>query len=150
MTLDHWKGRTVDFLAKHLPTAKRQIRVATGFFTVQGYNLIRRYVIGKVIQVMVGYDEVSHERLKQKLIDDIMIHLSRWTEPNRREAVLDLVIKFQRGEFSLVEENSTELIDARIRERDHGKLYIIDDTLVLSGSANLTASGLLSNTENLA
>src|SRR5438105_13378931 len=112
MMLDHWKGRTVNFLAMHLPTAKRQIRIATGFFTVQGYNLIRRYVIGKTVQVMVGYDEISHERLKQKLIDDIMLHLSRWTETNRREAVIDLVAKFQRGEFSLVEQNSIELIDA--------------------------------------
>jgi hypothetical protein len=148
--LDHWKGHTVDFLAKHLPLAKRQIRVATGFFTVQGYNLIRRFVIGKTVQVMVGYDETSHERLKQKLIDDIMLHLSRWDEANRREAVLDLVAKFQRGEFNLVEQDISELIDARIRERDHAKVYIIDESMVLSGSANLTANGLLSNTENLA
>src|SRR5260221_3064071 len=150
MILDHWKGRTIDFLGEHLPNAKRQIRIATGFFTVQGYNLIRGFVIGKIVKVMVGYDEVSHERIKQKLIDDIMVHLSRWNEANRREAVLDLVAKLQRGEFLLVEQDIAELINARIRNRDHGKVYIVDDNLVLSGSANLTANGLLYNAENLA
>src|SRR5215207_4397766 len=118
--LDHWSGKTIHFLAQHLPRATHQIRIATGFFTIQGYNLIRRYVTGKTVKVMVGYDEISHERLRQKLIEDIMLHLSRWDEVNRREAVLDLVEKFQRGEFQVVEQNSDDLMDARIRNRDHG------------------------------
>lgn len=149
-TLDHWHGRAIDFLAIHLPKARRQIRVATGFFTVQGYNLIRRHVLGKHIKVMVGFDETAHEQLKQKLIEDIMQHLSRWNESNRRDAVLDLVTKLQRGEFQISEQATPQIIDARIRHRDHGKVYIIDDQLVLSGSANLTVNGLLYNAENLA
>lgn len=148
--LDHWKGRTIDFLAHHLPNAKHEIRIATGFFTIQGYNLIRKYVAGKTVKVMVGYDEISHERLREKLIEDIRLHLSRWNEANRRETVLDLVAKLQRGEFSLAEQRAEDFIEARIRERDHGKVYIIDDHLVLSGSANLTQNGLLHNAENLA
>lgn len=148
--LDHWKGRTIDFLAHHLPQAKHEVRIATGFFTVQGYNLIRDYLAGKIVKVMVGYDETSHERLREKLIDDIMLHLRRWDNSNRREAVIDLVNKLQRNEFQLLEQQASDLIEARIRDRDHAKVYIIDNRIVLSGSANLTASGLLHNAENMA
>ncbi len=38
---DHWDKRTIDFLAEHLPNVKSIIRIATGFFTVQGYALIQ-------------------------------------------------------------------------------------------------------------
>lgn len=146
--LDHWSTRALDFLKPYLFALQTTLRVSSGFFTVEGYDLIRAYLQQKKVQILVGYDETSHKRLKQHLVDDIMEHLASWSIDNRREAVIDLVAKLQRGEFQLVEQPG-EVIEARIRLRDHGKVYILDDTIVFPGSANLTRNGLLYNTENL-
>lgn len=150
MLTDHWNNRTLDFLFQHLASAQKQVRIATGFFTVQGYDLVRSMLLGKQVNILVGYDETSKERLKRKLIDDIMVHLSRWESPNRREAVEDLVTKLECGELRLVEQGETEVLDARIRKRDHAKVYIIDTQKALVGSSNLTVSGLLNNAEGVA
>ena len=147
MQQDHWSKNTIDFLKPHLAAAKTHIRIATGFFTVQGYNLLRSSFVGKEVLLLVGYDEASAERLRSKMIDDIMAHLACWDERNRRETVLDLVEKIRRGELRIVERETTEVIDARIRTGDHAKLYIIDQDRVLVGSSNLTVSGLQSNYE---
>lgn len=149
MIQDHWNKRSIDFVAFHLANARQLVRVATGFFTVQGYDLIRQFLIGKRVQILVGFDETSKERLREKLIDDIMLHLSLWDAPNRREAVLDLVGKLQRGELQIIELRSTEIIEARIRKQDHAKIFIIDEDCVLVGSSNLTLSGLHHNVEGL-
>jgi len=146
---DHWNSKTIDFIRPYLAAARSQVRIATGFFTVQGYDLIRPALAGKHVYVLVGYDEDSKERLRQKLIDDVMEHLSRWDAPNRREAVQDLVDKLEHGEFHIIEEPQ-EVLDARIRQRDHAKVYIVDDAIVLVGSSNLTVSGLRNNAEGMA
>jgi superfamily II DNA or RNA helicase len=143
MMLNHWKGQTIDFLGEHLPSAKRQIRIATGFFTVEGYSLIRPYVAGKTVKVMVGYD-ASCDGGNCKLIDDIIAHLTGWTEANRHEVVLDLVGKLQRGEFLLAKQAT-----AAVKNTRNVRVHIIDDNSVLLGSGNLTADGLLYNSENL-
>lgn len=111
--------------------------------------MIREAITEIWVQLLVGYDEESKERLRQLLIDNIMVYLSRWDAQNRREAVLDLVERIKRGKFQIVEQADKDLVDARARNRDHGKVYILDETLVLSGSANLTVNGLRFNSENL-
>jgi superfamily II DNA or RNA helicase len=147
---DHWKNRTIDFLTPHLENARQLIRIATGFFTVEGYELIRSYLVGKHVHLLVGFDETSKERLRQKLIDDVLFHLSRWDAQNRRAAVEDLVQKLRNGEFILVESQSLdESLDARIRNKDHAKIYLIDEQCVVVGSSNLTISGLRYNTEGV-
>lgn len=147
MLEDHWSRNTLGFLRPYLASAVSEIRIATGFFTVQGYNLLRSSFIDKEIFILVGYDEASAERLKSKLVEDIMAHLSRWDERDRRDAVLDLVEKIRRGEFRVVEREKTEFLDARIRTGDHAKLYIIDEDRILVGSSNLTVNGLRYNYE---
>lgn len=144
---DHWNKKTLHYLIPYLEQGQHLVRIATGFFTIQGYDLIRPQLISKTVNILVGFDESSRERLKQKLIDDIMTHLSRWDANNRRLAVQNLVDKLERGELKVIEQGSPELIDARIRKYDHGKVFILDESAVLVGSSNLTASGLIHNTE---
>ncbi len=91
MKTEHWSNNTYLFLEPWLSLSEKTIRIATGFFTVQGYNLLQDALSGKRVKLMVGYDETSKERLREKLIDDIMLHLSTWGEDNRRAAVLSLV-----------------------------------------------------------
>ncbi len=145
---DHWDHSTLRFIAPHLRQAQEWIRIATGFFTVAGYDLVRPHLMGKRVHILVGYDEASRERLRAKLIDDIMSHLCLWDAENRREAVLDLAGKLQRGELRIIEQGISEVIDARTRKKDHAKVYIIDDDNVLLGSTNLTVNGLRRNAES--
>jgi hypothetical protein len=149
MITDHWNSNTVRFLGPQLAKARELIRIATGFFTIQGYDLIRSHLVSKRVKLMVGYDEASKERLREKLIDDIMVHLRLWDVANRRDAVLDLVGKLQRGELEIIEQGPVELIEARLRNRDHAKIYIIDDSCVVIGSSNLTVGGLRLNVEGV-
>lgn len=142
---DHWRSNTYAFIEQHLRNARERLRIATGFFSIEGYDLIRSRVASLKVDILVGYDEHSHERLREMLIDDIMVHLSRWDTENRRFAVHSLVGKLQRRELRI-----HERLDARVRKHDHAKVYLIDDRLAFSGSANLTRSGLINNSENLA
>lgn len=146
---DHWSKRTDTFLLSHLEIAINSIRIATGFFTIQGYDSLKDAFIGKSVHILVGFDETAKERLKEKLIDDILLYLGRWDAPNRREIVLMLVEKLERGELKIVEKGEVDFIDARIRSKDHAKIYIIDNDKVVVGSSNLTRSGLKSNVEGV-
>ena len=146
---DHWDNRTLQFLAPALAQAKNLVRIATGFFTVQGYDLVRSHLTGKHVQIMVGYDETSKERLRDKLIDDIMLHLSTWDSLNRREAVLAIVEQLQQGRLQVVEQSLPDILEARLRNRDHAKVFIVDDSCVVVGSGNLTVSGLRYNVEGM-
>jgi len=149
MQTDHWNKSVIHFLQPHLEHTLKSVQIATGFFTIQGYDLIREVLSGKWVQLMVGFDEHSRERLQEMLIDDIMRHLSRWDESNRRAAVIDLVERIQAGRFQVVEHKEYDWVDARARNRDHAKIYILDGEKVLAGSVNLTMSGLKYNSENL-
>lgn len=148
---DHWNKRALDFVLPHFDQAQRLARIATGFFTVQGFDLVRRVLAGKQVQLLVGFDEKSKERLRQKLIEDIMLHLSQWSAEDRRAAVLDLVDRIRQGRFVLAErQERDERVDARARSRDHAKVFILDGEKVIVGSINLTESGLLYNAEGCA
>jgi superfamily II DNA or RNA helicase len=149
MQTDHWNKGALKFLTPHLQQTKERLQVATGFFTIQGYNLIREFLSDISVQLLVGFDEAAKDRLKELLIDQIMVHLSRWGAENRRAAVLDLVERIKKGRFQIIEHGDKGWIDARARNRDHGKVYILDEKIVLSGSVNLTVSGLRYNSENL-
>jgi phosphatidylserine/phosphatidylglycerophosphate/cardiolipin synthase-like enzyme len=142
LKIDHWDNQTLHFLSPVLTDAKSLVRIATGFFTVQGYDLVRSHLTGKHVQIMVGYDETSKERLRDKLIDDIMLHLSTWDSLNRREAVLAIVEQLQQGRLQVVEQSLPDILEARLRNRDHAKVFIVDDACVVVGSGNLTVSGL--------
>jgi superfamily II DNA or RNA helicase len=150
-TYDHWNKRTLEFLKPLLASAKRLVRIATGYFTVQGYDLLSKSLDGKTVFILVGYDEKdSVHQLRQKMIEDIEAHLSGWDTDNRRIAVINLVEKLNLGQFFIAErrENSyEELLNTRIRKNDHAKLYLVDEDLVINGSSNLTTSGLLHNFE---
>ena len=146
---DHWSSRTIRFLEPVLQAGQKTVRIATGFFTVEGYDLIREHLADKRVYLMVGFDEMSKERLREKLIDDIMFHLSTWDGPNRITAVHALVEQLEKRRLFVVEQPPGDLIDARLRNRDHAKVFIVDDATAVVGSGNLTVSGLRFNVEGM-
>ena len=149
MKKDHWNRSVREFLLPHLQLTERNIKVATGFFSIQGYDLLRLAFAGKSVQILVGFDEYSRERLRKMLIEDIMRHLRQWGQENRREAVLDLVERIKAKRFQIVEHDRKDWIDAKARLKDHAKLYILDDKKVIIGSSNLTKNGLIFNIEGM-
>ena len=147
MENDYWGKNTLEFLTFHLGNATQIVRIATGFFTVEGYNLLREVLKGKQVRLMVGYDEQSRDRLREKLIEDVMRHLNVWSGINRREAVVALVEALQKKWLVIHEQPHSHIVDARIRTGDHAKVYIVDKKWAAAGSSNLTASGLKKNKE---
>lgn len=149
MQTDHWNTSTINFIAPHVERAGERVQIASGFFTIQGYDLLRHALVGKAVQIMVGFDEQSRDKLKELLIDEIMAYLSQWDVEDRRQAVMDLIQRIERGRFQIIEHRQTDILDARARNRDHAKIMILDQKVVLIGSCNLTMSGLKQNAEGM-
>lgn len=150
MQTDHWSTRTLDFLNPHLQDARQTVRIATGYFSIQGYDLIRRYLASKRTYILVGFDESAQGVLRQHLLTAIRDDLSRWDAENRRVAVLELVRKLREGELRILDAAPGGHTEARLRHGDHAKVYLMDDRVALVGSVNLSASGLLANGEGMA
>ncbi len=131
-------GKSFQYISEWLEKAENKIRVATGFFTIKGWNLIRRYTKGKQTFLLVGLDEPGEQRARMALIQEIMRDLRTGLDKDRRKAVIDLVEKMQSQEF--------EIVDARATDH-HNKLYICDEKAAIQTSSNLTGKGLLEQVE---
>ncbi|WP_375469093.1 helicase-related protein [uncultured Nostoc sp.] len=132
-----------DQIQYYFPTCQSKIRIASGWFTVNGWDLIRGVVKGKYVDLLVGINERTQrqdERHAQHLlIQEIKKDLATGSSPgNRRQAVADLVDKIRTGQFRIV--------DARARKH-HAKLYFVDCKVVIITSANLTKHGLIQQVE---
>jgi len=122
--------------------AKEIIRIASGFFTVKGWNLIRESTRGKRVLILVGITEPSEgeaQKLQKELVQNIMSDLATGTDENRRQAVEELVERIRRGEFQMVDARSTD---------HHGKFYIADSNIVIFSSANSTGKGFITQAES--
>ena len=47
-------GKSIEYITKYLEEANQKIRIATGFFTIKGWNLVRGYTTGKQTYILVG------------------------------------------------------------------------------------------------
>ena len=92
-------GKSLDYISHELQKAKEIIRIATGFFTVKGWNLIRRHTKGKQVYLLVGINEPGEERVRLALIQDIMQDLRTGLDRDRRQTVHDLIKKIQSNNF---------------------------------------------------
>ncbi|MCB9077989.1 MAG: hypothetical protein H6631_10375 [Anaerolineaceae bacterium] len=55
----------------HFINGIAEIRVAVGFFTVRGYNLIRKSAKGKKLFILVGVKEPDQKRVEFMLISTV-------------------------------------------------------------------------------
>lgn len=118
---------------------EREIRIATGFFTIRGWDKICASLREKQIYLLVGIDEPGEERAYQFVIRELMRDLQIGLHRGRRQAVLDLVKRMQSGQL--------QIVDARARDH-HSKNYLFDRTAVIITSANLTGRGLAERIES--
>lgn len=130
---------TLDKIRESFSTSQKEIRIASGFFTIKGWGLIRRHTEGKRVYLLVGIDEPGEERAKMALVQEIMRHLATGVDFGRRQSVSDLIIRMEQRELSIV--------DARASAH-HGKLYIVDHHTAINASANTTGYGFLDQIES--
>lgn len=131
-------GKSLQYIIELLQEATQKIRIATGFFTIKGWNLIRRYTTGKKTYLLVGLDDPGEQRARMALIQEIMRDLRTGLDRDRRKSVRDLVQKIQSNQF--------EIVDARVKDH-HNKLYIYDERAAIQTSSNLTGKGLMEQVE---
>ena len=148
MNLDHYANDTLSFLVKYLSQPAELLRVASGYFTLQGYNLLRTHLQCKEVRILIGYDQdapvVLHNELVKRLLEDLRF----WNNAERRAAIEGIVASIQQGQFRIVKKDSAEELQFKTRQKDHAKIYILDGRFALPSSANLTQSGLRTNSEN--
>lgn len=118
---------------------KKEIRIASGFFTIYGWGLIRRFTKNKQVYLLVGINEPGEEKAKVTLVKDIMRHLATGRDRDRRKSAINLIEKIESG--------SIYIVDARATSH-HGKLYIVDDHTAINASANTTRNGFLKQIES--
>jgi superfamily II DNA or RNA helicase len=125
--------KSFEYISHYLKLVQQKIRIASGFFTVRGWNLIRKYTRNKFTYLLIGIDEPGEERARRALINEIMRELRTGLDRERRQAAQALVEKMEADQFRLVDARATN---------HHAKLYIIDRKVALIASSNLTGQGL--------
>lgn len=130
---------TFEQIRYHFQAGKKEIRIASGFFTIKGWGLIRKSTEGKHVYLLVGIDDPGEERARKALINDIMRDLRTGLDRERRQAVYDLVQKMAVGQF--------HIFDARAMNH-HAKLYLIDRNIAIITSANTTGRGFIEQIES--
>jgi len=131
-------GESLEWITEHLQNTDHTIRIATAFFTIKGWNLIRRYTTDKKTYILVGLEDPGEQRAKIALIKEIMKELRSGLDRDRRKAVLELVNKIESNEFGIVDARSTD---------HHNKLFIFDVKIAIQSSSNLTFKGLTQQVE---
>ncbi|MFP4692338.1 MAG: helicase-related protein [Halothece sp.] len=130
--------KSIQYITRHLQLVETEIRIASGFFTVKGWNLIRKYIGDKFVYLLIGINEPDQEEARSALIDEIMRELRTGLDQERRQGVQSLVEKMQTEELRLVDARATD---------HHAKLYLIDNKFALIASSNLTGKGLITQIE---
>ena len=135
------KRAAIERLRRYLSIGNSKVRIATGYFSISGWNLIRQAIGDKQVDLIVGIHEPDRKdirEVKQVIIQDLLQDLSTGRTENRRQVVKELIQKIKSGNLQVVDGRSY---------RHHAKLYIIDDRIAMIGSANLSVSGLRDQVE---
>ena len=64
--------KALEYIRYCLKAARQDIRIASEFFTIRGWRLIRQYTTNKNTYLLVGLDEPAEECARQPLIGEIM------------------------------------------------------------------------------
>jgi superfamily II DNA or RNA helicase len=135
------KRVAIERLRHYLSIGHSKVRIATGYFSISGWNLIRQAIGDKQVDLIVGIHEPDRKdirEVKQAIIQDLLHDLSIGRTENRRQVVEELIQKIKSGKLKVVDGRSY---------RHHAKLYIIDRQVAILGSANLSMSGLKNQVE---
>lgn len=147
--LDHSGQNAISLFEENFRRPATLMRASTGYFSFKGWNLLRNILQCGEVRILIGFDENSEQIIRKKAVSIIMTDLQCWHDAERREAIRAVVASMERDTFTVFHNEQIEDLNLRSGEKDHTKVYILDNDIVLAGSANLTYSGLRTNRENL-
>jgi len=133
-------------LAKLVPGTYR-LRIATGFFTIQGYQLLAQYISQAETYLLIGFEERNPYARQSRYAAQTLL---RWFEESLDRGVPSsekrAAIKRLHSEVlkSLV---GVRYYEPKYIEGLHAKAYIFDEYSAYVTSANLTKTGLEKNIE---
>lgn len=129
---------TLEQIQRCFELGKEEVRIATGFFTIYGWNLLRKSIGNKKVYLLVGIDEPGEDKAREMIVKGIIEDLAVGVDSDRIEAVRDLVNRIEGRHFSIV--------DARA-SKHHGKAYLVDEDYLIITSANCTRRGFKEQNE---
>lgn len=132
------RGRSFEIITSLAQESIDIIRVITGYFTVKGYNSVRKFFKNKKVALIVGIEDPGYERARKALVKEIIDALAYGLDYERDEAVKDLIARIRSGDINI--------LDARALDH-HAKVYIFDSFAALVASSNFTFKGLHSAEE---
>lgn len=122
-----------------------KIDVATGFFTLGGFELIADGLDDPDIRILVGGFEAERSSAREaEFLVRFVDSIDRGLEPSRehkRGAIGQIYWRIVHGKIAI------RSLDARTIKRLHAKVFIFEDRAVYVTSANLTGAGLQENIE---
>lgn len=132
------RGIGLRFVEAYFPEAEHTIRIASGYFRIDGYELSRSYIGSDVrLHILVSRGEGQNVAATLvRLVQEVLEELGRTSVP-LCDAVEDLVHRIDRGQFVIRGARETQN-----SYRFHCKFYVMDDRCMWSGSANYTRPGL--------
>ena len=119
------KGTAYDRVTQHILTGNKIVRIASGWFSVAGWDLIRESIGNKQVLLIVGINEPYRRDVtnaKIVIVNEIIQELGIGVKNNIREAVEKLA--------EIIESNQFKVVDGRAMKH-HGKLYIVDSKIVI-------------------
>lgn len=136
-TENHWDAHTLGFLESYLADASALVRIATGYFSIPGYDALRTAVGRTRLHVLIGFDEGAHDTVTANLVETILAELRAWRH-DRYAAIRRLAEALG---------PRLRITHTRLRQQDHAKVYIVDERAAMIGSANVSRGGLFQNHE---
>jgi hypothetical protein len=132
------RGIGLRFVEAYFPEAKHTLRIASGYFRIDGYELSRTHIGPDVqLQIVVSRGEGKNVTVTLvHLVQEVLEELGRTSVP-LCDAVEDLVRRIERRQFVIRGARETQN-----SYRFHCKFYVMDDGCMWSGSANYTKPGL--------
>lgn len=132
-------------LAHALVQGCTRLDVATGFFTLDGYELLADGIDNPDVRILVGgLEDDKRSMAHAEFLARFVRSLDRGLTPPqnvKREVIDQIYWRIVHGKISM------RALDARMSERLHAKIFIFDQRAVYVTSANLTATGLKWNIE---
>jgi len=132
-------------LAHALVQGCTKLDVATGFFTLDGYELLADGIDNPDVRILVGgLEDDKRSAAHAEFLARFVRSLDRGLTPPqnvKREVIDQIYWRIVHGKISM------RALDARMSERLHAKIFLFDHRAAYVTSANLTANGLKWNIE---
>lgn len=129
-----------EFIQRYFPKAEETIRIASVYFSLQGYNIGNANVNKNVFfKILVGKEDGRN--VQEAVLKDVSDEM-RSSKIELSAIIESFVEKIKNGKILIR--------DARaIQTPFHCKFYICDDKLMWHGSANYSVNGLKTNSEQV-